>query len=383
MIFAEVTARLRRAGIEVIDEPMPGYSRVYMSDPFGNRSRAYGAARARRPATSLRMTIRHQDSSAPRSRRTRTTPLSTMASSAACFAAMAATVSLQRKTHRQVRSVCEIDQYGRRLVRIARLIVVELVRGCGWRRRSIVQSAMCAALRESELEIQKIRAEVTGLDHGHMDPEWSELRVQCLRGPPRRTSSSGRCRSRDRSGIRRMEEMLKMRPDTGTHMGQHSAGHREQTEHVHSVDRPRFPALSPPRPLRPDRSRHCSAGRRWRRSVARRWRRPHEHGLVGDVELCGNGLRVVAQRLGHGGRIARGGDHVVAPLQGEGGHLRPESAGRAGDEPVFVKVGPSTAQCPSSSVPRAPGPRITQAGWRNNLHGSRDGTTSHDRRRPR
>ena len=35
--LAGVTARLRHAGFEVIDEPMPGYSRVYVSDPFGNR----------------------------------------------------------------------------------------------------------------------------------------------------------------------------------------------------------------------------------------------------------------------------------------------------------------------------------------------------------
>ena len=32
-----MVARLRRAGVEVLDDPMPGYYRVYVSDPFGNR----------------------------------------------------------------------------------------------------------------------------------------------------------------------------------------------------------------------------------------------------------------------------------------------------------------------------------------------------------
>jgi catechol 2,3-dioxygenase-like lactoylglutathione lyase family enzyme len=29
--------RLRQAAVEVIEEPMPGHDRVYVSDPFGNR----------------------------------------------------------------------------------------------------------------------------------------------------------------------------------------------------------------------------------------------------------------------------------------------------------------------------------------------------------
>jgi catechol 2,3-dioxygenase-like lactoylglutathione lyase family enzyme len=32
-----MVARLRRAGVEVLDDEMPGYYRVYVSDPFGNR----------------------------------------------------------------------------------------------------------------------------------------------------------------------------------------------------------------------------------------------------------------------------------------------------------------------------------------------------------
>jgi len=32
-----MVARLRRAGVEVLDDQMPGYYRVYVSDPFGNR----------------------------------------------------------------------------------------------------------------------------------------------------------------------------------------------------------------------------------------------------------------------------------------------------------------------------------------------------------
>lgn len=32
-----LVARLRGAGVEVSDEPMPGHRRVYVADPFGNR----------------------------------------------------------------------------------------------------------------------------------------------------------------------------------------------------------------------------------------------------------------------------------------------------------------------------------------------------------
>jgi catechol 2,3-dioxygenase-like lactoylglutathione lyase family enzyme len=32
-----MVARLRRAGVEVLDDEMPAYYRVYVSDPFGNR----------------------------------------------------------------------------------------------------------------------------------------------------------------------------------------------------------------------------------------------------------------------------------------------------------------------------------------------------------
>ena len=32
-----LVARLRAAGVEVIDEPLPGHRRVYVADPFGNR----------------------------------------------------------------------------------------------------------------------------------------------------------------------------------------------------------------------------------------------------------------------------------------------------------------------------------------------------------
>jgi catechol 2,3-dioxygenase-like lactoylglutathione lyase family enzyme len=32
-----IVARLRSAGIEVLDDGLPGYYRVYVSDPFGNR----------------------------------------------------------------------------------------------------------------------------------------------------------------------------------------------------------------------------------------------------------------------------------------------------------------------------------------------------------
>ena len=32
-----MVARLRRAGVAVLDDEMPGYYRVYVSDPFGNR----------------------------------------------------------------------------------------------------------------------------------------------------------------------------------------------------------------------------------------------------------------------------------------------------------------------------------------------------------
>ena len=135
----------------------------------------------------------------------------------------------------------------------------------------------------------------------------------------------------------------------GTHVGQHSAGHGEQAEHVGSVDR-----LDLLRRRLLDRSDQTEAGiveqdvdgaealhgaGRGRMSLR----------FVGDVELYGQQARVVAQRLGHGGRIARGGDHVVAPLQGEGGHLRPESARRAGDEPGLHEVGPSTAQRPTQA----------------------------------
>jgi catechol 2,3-dioxygenase-like lactoylglutathione lyase family enzyme len=35
--LAAIVERLRRAGIEVRDEEMPGYHRVYVHDPFGNR----------------------------------------------------------------------------------------------------------------------------------------------------------------------------------------------------------------------------------------------------------------------------------------------------------------------------------------------------------
>ena len=34
----ELTARLRKAGAEVVDDgAMPGYRRAYVADPFGNR----------------------------------------------------------------------------------------------------------------------------------------------------------------------------------------------------------------------------------------------------------------------------------------------------------------------------------------------------------
>jgi catechol 2,3-dioxygenase-like lactoylglutathione lyase family enzyme len=33
----ELVGRLRAAGIEVVDDPLAGYDRVYVSDPFGNR----------------------------------------------------------------------------------------------------------------------------------------------------------------------------------------------------------------------------------------------------------------------------------------------------------------------------------------------------------
>ena len=33
----ELVERLRQAGIEVIDDALAGYDRVYVSDPFGNR----------------------------------------------------------------------------------------------------------------------------------------------------------------------------------------------------------------------------------------------------------------------------------------------------------------------------------------------------------
>lgn len=32
-----LAARLREAGVEVIDDELPGYRRVYVADPFGNR----------------------------------------------------------------------------------------------------------------------------------------------------------------------------------------------------------------------------------------------------------------------------------------------------------------------------------------------------------
>ena len=36
--LAELVQRLRAAGVEVVDDGlMPGYSRVYVTDPFGNR----------------------------------------------------------------------------------------------------------------------------------------------------------------------------------------------------------------------------------------------------------------------------------------------------------------------------------------------------------
>lgn len=35
--LAVLVASLRRAGVEVLDDEMPGYYRVYVHDPFGNR----------------------------------------------------------------------------------------------------------------------------------------------------------------------------------------------------------------------------------------------------------------------------------------------------------------------------------------------------------
>jgi catechol 2,3-dioxygenase-like lactoylglutathione lyase family enzyme len=36
--LAELVTRLREAGVRVVDdEPLPGYERVYVDDPFGNR----------------------------------------------------------------------------------------------------------------------------------------------------------------------------------------------------------------------------------------------------------------------------------------------------------------------------------------------------------
>jgi catechol 2,3-dioxygenase-like lactoylglutathione lyase family enzyme len=35
--LAALVARLRAAGVDVVDEAMPGYHRVYVADPFGNR----------------------------------------------------------------------------------------------------------------------------------------------------------------------------------------------------------------------------------------------------------------------------------------------------------------------------------------------------------
>jgi len=35
--LAMLVAKLRAAAIEVADDPLPGYYRVYVSDPFGNR----------------------------------------------------------------------------------------------------------------------------------------------------------------------------------------------------------------------------------------------------------------------------------------------------------------------------------------------------------
>jgi catechol 2,3-dioxygenase-like lactoylglutathione lyase family enzyme len=35
--LSELTARLRSAGYEVIDEPLNGRGRIYVDDPFGNR----------------------------------------------------------------------------------------------------------------------------------------------------------------------------------------------------------------------------------------------------------------------------------------------------------------------------------------------------------
>jgi len=35
--LAELTMKLRTAGYEVVDEPMSGRARIYVSDPFGNR----------------------------------------------------------------------------------------------------------------------------------------------------------------------------------------------------------------------------------------------------------------------------------------------------------------------------------------------------------
>jgi catechol 2,3-dioxygenase-like lactoylglutathione lyase family enzyme len=35
--LAAIVERLRRAGIQVLDEERPGYHRVYVHDPFGNR----------------------------------------------------------------------------------------------------------------------------------------------------------------------------------------------------------------------------------------------------------------------------------------------------------------------------------------------------------
>lgn len=33
----ELVERLRRSGVNVVDDPLAGYERVYVSDPFGNR----------------------------------------------------------------------------------------------------------------------------------------------------------------------------------------------------------------------------------------------------------------------------------------------------------------------------------------------------------
>lgn len=49
--LAELTGRCRAAGVAVaVDEPLPGFDRVYVSDPFGNRLELLEPARSDRSA---------------------------------------------------------------------------------------------------------------------------------------------------------------------------------------------------------------------------------------------------------------------------------------------------------------------------------------------